>query len=75
MNYSCKRVINCTDLKVMEEEDIVRELAVQDVTDARFITRFTEGVWNKTATIILTYGKVALSSQVTVGYGILNVRP
>ncbi|KAK3869753.1 hypothetical protein Pcinc_024981 [Petrolisthes cinctipes] len=72
---SCRGVITCRDLMMMEETEIIEEMKNQDIIDARFITRLEDGIRKKTATLILTFGKVSLPETVKIGYEIVKVRP
>lgn len=56
----------------MDEVDIIHEMKQQDVTDARFITRFVDGERKRTVTVLLTFGKPTLPDNVKIGYEVLT---
>ena len=64
-------IIRCPDLAGISEEEIVSELAGQNVTEARRITVWRDGVKRSTNTIVLTFRTVLLPKALKVGY--LNV--
>ena len=70
MNTS-RGIIPCPDLAGVNEEEIVQELAKQDVTGARRITVYRDGMKGETNTIVLTLNSAILPKTLKVGY--LNV--
>ena len=64
-------IIRCPDLAGIPEEEIVSELAGQNVTEARRITVWRDGVKRSTNTIVLTFRTALLPKALKVGY--LNV--
>ena len=67
-----KGVIRCSDLAGCSEEEIQSELASQGVTEVRRIKVRREGELKSTNTLILTFNKSALPTDIKVGF--LNVK-
>ena len=64
-------IICCPDLAGVSEEEIVQELARQNVTGSRRITVYRDGIKRETNTIVLTFNSAILPKSLKVGY--LNV--
>ena len=64
-------IIRCPDLAGVSEEEIVHELSMQQVTGARRITVFRDGIRRETNTIVLTFNSAILPKSLKIGY--LNV--
>ena len=64
-------IIRCPDLAGVSEEEIVHELTMQQVTGARRITVFRDGIRRETNTIVLTFNSAILPKSLKIGY--LNV--
>ena len=58
-------IIRCPDLAGVTEAEIVQELAKQNVTGARCITVFRDGVKRETNTIVLTFNSAILPKTLT----------
>ena len=63
-----KGIIRCPDLAGVTEEEIVANLASQNVTAARRITVFRDNVKRSTNTIVLTFNTSILPKWLKVGY-------
>ena len=63
-----KGIIRCPDLAGVTEEEIVANLASQNVTAARRITVFRDNVKWSTNTIVLTFNTSILPKWLKVGY-------
>ena len=63
-----KGIIRCPDLSDVSEEEIVMELADQNVIAARRITFFRDSVRRPTNTIVLTFNTAILPKHLKVGY-------
>ena len=61
-------IIRCPDLAGVSEEEIVSNLADQNVTAARRITIFRDNVRRNTNTIVLTFNTSILPRVLKVGY-------
>ena len=61
-------IIRCPDLAGVTEVEIVQELAKQNVTGARRITVFRDGVKRETNTIVLTFNSAILPKPLKIGY-------
>ena len=61
-------IIRCPDLAGVSEEEIVLNLAEQNVTAARRITIFRDNVKRNTNTIVLTFNTSILPRVLKVGY-------
>ena len=61
-------IIRCPDLAGVTEAEIVQELAKQNVTGARRITVFRDGVKRETNTIVLTFNSAILPKTLKIGY-------
>ena len=61
-------IIRCADLAGVSEEEIVSNLADQNVTAARRITIFRDNVRRNTNTIVLTFNTSILPRVLKVGY-------
>ena len=66
-------IIRCPDLAGVSEEEIVSNLASQNVTAARRITGFRDNVKRSTNTIVLTFNTAILPKVLKVGYFRLTV--
>ena len=64
-------IIPCPDRVGVSEEEIVQELAKQNVTGARRITVYRDGIKRETNTIVFTFTSAILPKTLKVGY--LNV--
>ena len=64
-------IIRCPDLAGVSEEEIVHELSMQQVTGARRITVFRDGIRRETNTIVLTFNSAILPKSLKFVY--LNV--
>ena len=69
-----KGIVNCFDLKDVENEDIVDGLAFYGVVEARRILSRRGGVSVPTNNIVLTFSGTELPSHITVGYVRVKVR-
>ena len=65
---TCKGIIRCPDLADVPDDEIVSELASQNVTAARRITVFRDGVRRPTNTTVLTFNSSILPKSLKVGY-------
>ena len=63
-----KGIIRCPDLAGISEEEITSELSDQNVTAARRITIFRDGIKKPTNTIVLTFNTAILPKCLKVGY-------
>ena len=63
-----KGIIRCLDLAGVTEEEIVANLASQNVTAARRITVFRDNVKRSANTIVLTFNASILPKWLKVGY-------
>ena len=63
-----KGIICCPDLADVSDDEITSELSNQNVTAARRITVFRDGVRRPTNTIVLTFGTAILPKLLKVGY-------
>ena len=61
-------IIRCPDLAGVSEEEIVSNLASQNVTAARRITVFRDNVKRNTNMIVLTFNTAILPNVLKVGY-------
>ena len=64
-------IIRCPDLAGVSEDEIVAELSSQNVSEARRISVWRDGVKRSTNTIVLTFRTAILPKTLKVGY--LNV--
>ena len=64
-------IIRCPDLAGVSEEEIVAELSSQNVSEARRITVWRDGVKKTSNTIVLTFRTAILPKMLKIGY--LNV--
>ena len=65
---TCKGIIRCPDLADVPDDEIVSELASQNVTAARRITVFRDDVRRPTNTTVLTFNSSILPKSLKVGY-------
>jgi hypothetical protein len=70
---SRKGVIRCADVAGCSEEEIVEELADQQVTGCRRIFIKKDGERKSTNTLILTFGTTQLPPTIKVGYLVVRV--
>ena len=64
-------IIRCPDLAGVSDEEIVQELAKQNVTGARRITVYRNGIKRETNIIVFTFNSAILPKTLKVGH--LNV--
>ena len=65
---TCKGIIRCPVLADVPDDEIVSELASQNVTAPRRITVFRDGVRRPANTKVLTFNSSILSKSLKVGY-------
>ena len=61
-------IIRCPDLAGITETEIVQERTRQNVTGARRITVFRDGVKRETNTIVLNFNSIILPKSLKIGY-------
>lgn len=74
LNFS-KGVIYSNELRNIDNEEIIKELKPQNVTEIRKITKMENNTPKETGLIIITFASLSLPETINVGYERINVRP
>jgi hypothetical protein len=72
---SCKGVIRDRELADLDTSELVDNLKIVGVTDARNIMQNRNGNRTKTAAVILTFARPILPTSIKAGYSIIKVEP
>jgi len=72
---SCKGVIRDRDLADMDTTELVEELKIVGVTDARNIFQNRNGNKTKTAAVVLTFARSILHKSINAGFARIKVEP
>nr|XP_054748746.1 uncharacterized protein LOC129254320 [Lytechinus pictus]XP_054748747.1 uncharacterized protein LOC129254320 [Lytechinus pictus] len=65
---SCKGVVRCPELRDCDDDEILEELADQQVIDVHRITVNQNGIKKPTNTLFLTFNRSTIPSYIKVGY-------